>query len=104
MTRPDDSKEAPPPPPAPVADVENQRGPAAGGGVSNILQRWRREDLVKRGCLAFRAFGLLFSLLAFLIMATNKHGDWREFDRYEEYRSTSRCTYCLNFFLGEGIN
>lgn len=82
MTRPDDSK-TPPPPPPPVGDVENQGG---GGGVSNILQRWRREDLVKRGSLAFRAFALLFSLLAFLIMVTNKHGDWKDFDRYEEYR------------------
>ncbi|KAH6806818.1 hypothetical protein C2S51_027926 [Perilla frutescens var. frutescens] len=90
MTKPDDSKpeeHAPPTPtPPPAADVENQRGGGGGGGVSNILQRWRREGLLKRCSLTFRAFGFLFSLLAFLIMATNKHGDWREFDKYEEYR------------------
>lgn len=80
MTKPVDVKaeEAPA-----AVDVENQRG----GGVPNILQRWRREGIMKRGCLAFRAFGLLFSLLAFIIMATNQHGDWMEFDKYDEYRS-----------------
>lgn len=88
MTKPADAKaeEAPPPPPPLPADVENQRGAAAGGGVSNILQRWRREGILKRGSLAFRAFGFLFSLLAFIVMATNQHGDGREFDKYEEYR------------------
>ncbi|XP_057801110.1 CASP-like protein 4B1 [Salvia miltiorrhiza] len=84
MTKPTDAKPEEAPPPA--ADVENQRAAAAGGGVSNILQRWRREGILKRGSLAFRAFGLLFSLLAFIIMATNQHGDGREFDKYEEYR------------------
>lgn len=82
MTKPDDSK----PEAAVAVDVESHREAAAGGGVTNIVHRWRREDLLKRGSLAFRAFGLVFSLLAFIIMATNQHGDWREFDRYEEYR------------------
>ncbi|KAG6435798.1 hypothetical protein SASPL_100675 [Salvia splendens] len=83
MTKPADAEETPPP----AADAESQSAPAAaGGGFSNIIQRWRREGIVKRGCVAFRAFGLLFSLLAFIIMATNQHGDGREFDKYEEYR------------------
>lgn len=91
MTKPDDSKPeenvtpSPPPPPA-AGDLENQRGAAGGGGVSNILRRWKREDLLKRGSLAFRSFGFLFSLLAFIIMASNKHGDGKDFDDYEEYR------------------
>ncbi|KAG6432486.1 hypothetical protein SASPL_104063 [Salvia splendens] len=83
MTKPADAEETPPP----AADVESQSAPAAaGGGFSNIVQRWRREGVVERGCVAFRAFGLLFSLLAFIIMATNQHGDGREFYKYEEYR------------------
>ncbi|KAL1543623.1 CASP-like protein 4B1 isoform X2 [Salvia divinorum] len=84
MTKPADAAKPEETPP-PAADAESQSA-AAGGGFSNIVQRWRREGVVKRGCLAFRAFGLLFSLLAFIIMATNQHGDGREFDKYEEYR------------------
>ncbi|XP_047979665.1 CASP-like protein 4B1 [Salvia hispanica] len=83
MTKPADAEEPPPP----AADAESQSAPAAAaGGFSNIIQRWRREGIVKRGCVAFRAFALLFSLLAFIIMATNQHGDGRKFDQYEEYR------------------
>ncbi|XP_073289205.1 CASP-like protein 4B1 [Primulina huaijiensis] len=76
----------PPSSAAVVGDLENQAGPAAGGGVSNILRRWKREDLLKRGSLASRVFGFVFSLLAFVIMASNQHGDWKDFDKYEEYR------------------
>ncbi|KAK7339988.1 hypothetical protein VNO77_20679 [Canavalia gladiata] len=61
--------------------------PATGnGGIGGILRRWKREDLMKRGSLALRGIALLFSLLSFIVMASNKHGDWREFDHYEEYR------------------
>ncbi|XP_052173859.1 CASP-like protein 4B1 [Diospyros lotus] len=67
--------------PPPPGDVEDQ-APA----MSGILARWRREDLLMRGSLALRGLGLLFSLLAFVITATNQHGDWQNFDRYEEYR------------------
>jgi hypothetical protein len=35
---------------------------------------------------ALRAAAWAFSLLAFLIMVCNEHGDWKQFDRYEEYR------------------
>ncbi|XP_020267487.1 CASP-like protein 4B4 [Asparagus officinalis] len=28
----------------------------------------------------------LFSLIAAIVMATNKHGDWKEFNNYEEYK------------------
>lgn len=78
----------------PVADVENQANsatapPTSGfgfGGAAAIVQRWRREDLIKKAALALRVLALIFSLLAFLIMASNKHGDWKNFDRYDEYR------------------
>ncbi|OVA17215.1 Uncharacterized protein family UPF0497 [Macleaya cordata] len=76
---------------APPADVEGGKSSSSSsstnriGGSSWILRRWKREDLLKKGCLILRASALLFSLLSFIIMATNKHGDWKNFDRYEEY-------------------
>ncbi|XP_057473369.1 CASP-like protein 4B1 [Actinidia eriantha] len=89
MTSTDDptktAAESPAPTEPPASFVENQT-PAAGYGVPGILRRGRRDDLLKRGSLALRGLGLLFSLLAFIIMASNKHGNWRDFDKYEEYR------------------
>lgn len=69
----------------PAADVENQT-PGTRFGVPDILRKWKREDFIKRGSLGLRGLALLFSLLAFIIMASNKHGDWKDFDKYEEYR------------------
>ncbi|CAK9153732.1 unnamed protein product [Ilex paraguariensis] len=94
MSNPDDPKskeitEPPkvvaPPSTTAAVDVESQTS-GTGFGVSAIMRRWRREDFLKRGSLALRGFGLLFSLLAFIIMASNQHGDWKDFDKYEEYR------------------
>ncbi|ERM95573.1 hypothetical protein AMTRI_Chr08g165940 [Amborella trichopoda] len=68
--------------PAPATDTEI-RGSTA---VSSILSRWEREDLIKRSGLVLRGLALLFALLSFLIMATNQHGGWMEFDHYDEYR------------------
>ncbi|XP_019187684.1 PREDICTED: CASP-like protein 4B1 [Ipomoea nil] len=76
----------PPPPGAGARDVESQTAAGMGTGVGNIVRRWKREDLLKKSSLGARAAALLFSLLAFIIMASNKHGDWKDFDRYEEYR------------------
>ena len=73
------------PPVAPSAPSESHHA-AASGGIGGILRRWKREDLIKRGSLGLRGVALLFSLISFFIMASNKHGDWREFDKYEEYR------------------
>ncbi|KAK2981779.1 hypothetical protein RJ640_010296 [Escallonia rubra] len=72
------------PPPPGAGDAESQAPPAV--GVTGVLRRWRRDDLLKKGSIALRGLGLLFSLLAFIIMASNKHGDWKDFDKYEEYR------------------
>ncbi|CAA0805872.1 CASP-like protein 4B1 [Striga hermonthica] len=52
--------------------------------VSYIVRRWQREDLLQRSSLALRCSGMVFSLLAFVIMVGNKR-DWRDFDKYEEY-------------------
>ncbi|KAL2330641.1 hypothetical protein Fmac_018222 [Flemingia macrophylla] len=69
----------------PVVAASAPREPAS-GGIGGILRRWKREDLLKRGSLALRGVALLFSLISFVIVASNKHGDWRDFDKYEEYR------------------
>jgi hypothetical protein len=69
----------------PAADVENQT-PGTRFGVPDIVRRWKREDFIKRGSLGLRGLALLFSLLAFIIMASNQHGDGKDFDEYEEYR------------------
>lgn len=87
------------PPPAPTAppaaDLENQtepapmgtnRGTRTGFGVPGILRRWKRDDLMKRSSIILTALAFVFSLLAFIIMASNKHGDWKDFDNYEEYK------------------
>lgn len=36
--------------------------------------------------MILRVLAWIFSALAFVIMASNRHGDWRNFDKYEEYR------------------
>ncbi|KAE8821336.1 CASP-like protein 4B4 [Hordeum vulgare] len=78
---------------APAVDVEKAGGPpgAAGGGgaVGAIVGRWRRQDLLDKSGSALRAAAWAFSLLAFLVMVANEHGDWRQFDHYEEYRCAS---------------
>ncbi|KAL6138951.1 PREDICTED: CASP-like protein 4B1 [Fragaria vesca subsp. vesca] len=81
-------------PPAAAADVESQseaatghaRAAGSGFGVAGIIRRWKRNDLVKKGGVALRGLSLVLSLLAAIIMASNKHGDWKDFDKYEEYR------------------
>ncbi|KAL0333159.1 UNVERIFIED_CONTAM: CASP-like protein 4B4 [Sesamum angustifolium] len=77
----------PSPPLPPSRDLENQTGPqnsAAAGVVSNILRRWKREDFLKKASLALRALAFLFSFLAFIIIASNNHGDWKDFNKYAD--------------------
>ncbi|KAL6955251.1 hypothetical protein U1Q18_005606 [Sarracenia purpurea var. burkii] len=77
--------ESPPPSTAPPAgDMENQV--PVSWTVSGIVRRWKREDLLKRGSFGLRGLALLFSILAFIIMASNNHRDWQKFNNYEEYR------------------
>ncbi|KAK8613251.1 hypothetical protein V6N13_101018 [Hibiscus sabdariffa] len=67
------------------ADVETPT-PGLELGVSAITRRWKRDDLLKKGSLFARGFAFFLSLLSFIITACNKHGDWKNFDNYEEYR------------------
>ncbi|KAH0632878.1 hypothetical protein KY284_035664 [Solanum tuberosum] len=66
--------------------TQTQNPPVAGTGVGRFIERWKREDMLKKGCFGLRCIALLFSLFAFIIMASNRHGDWRDFDKYDEYR------------------
>ncbi|KAA0044207.1 CASP-like protein 4B1 [Cucumis melo var. makuwa] len=90
MSNPEDSaptqQDVSLPPAPPAADLKSQSSAASSFGVSEIVSRWRREDILKRRALALRGFAFIFSLLAFIIMASNKHGDWKDFDKYEEFR------------------
>ncbi|CAJ1809332.1 unnamed protein product [Sphenostylis stenocarpa] len=92
------------PPMAPSAPSEDHRTQAtSGGGIGIILRRWKREDLMKRGSLALRGISLLFSLISFIVMASNKHGDWREFDKYEEYRYLLAIAILSSMYTGAQV-
>ncbi|OMO86980.1 hypothetical protein CCACVL1_09356 [Corchorus capsularis] len=72
---------APPAPTAePVPDVVEEVSAASSS------RGREREDMLKRGILMLRLFAFLFSLLASIFMASNRHGDGKDFDNYEEYR------------------
>ncbi|PON53595.1 CASP-like protein 4B [Parasponia andersonii] len=83
------------------ADVENPTAEEAGAGVTTgILRRWKREGLLRKGSLALRGLAFLFSVLALIIMASNKHGDWMNFDRYEEYRYVLAISILSTLYTG----
>ncbi|KAI0526949.1 hypothetical protein KFK09_002543 [Dendrobium nobile] len=71
-----------------AGDVEQPPPRTADGdaAIASVVQRWKREDFQEKAGLLLRALQFLFSLLSFVLMASNKHGDWMNFDRYEEYR------------------
>ncbi|XP_039047693.1 CASP-like protein 4B1 [Hibiscus syriacus] len=71
--------------PTAAAEVETPT-PGVGSGVSSISRRWKRDELLKKVSLIARGFAFFLSLLSFIITASNKHGDWQNFDNYEEYR------------------
>ncbi|KAA8517711.1 hypothetical protein F0562_015185 [Nyssa sinensis] len=78
--------ESPAPTAPPVAsDIENQT-PVIRYGVTAIEKRWSREELLTKVSMGLRGSGCLFSFLAFVIMASNNHGDNEDFNEYEQYR------------------
>lgn len=77
-----------PPGPMRFDNVEGQTatGAADQSGVAAIVQRWRREDRIRKTALTLRGFAFLFSLISFIITATNQHGYGRSYRYFEEYR------------------
>ncbi|XP_077253676.1 CASP-like protein 4A3 isoform X2 [Tasmannia lanceolata] len=72
-----------------VTKVEGDRGSKV---VEGIIGRSNREELVGKAGFGFRVCGMLFCLLSFAVMASDKTQGWAgdSFDRYKEYR------YCLS--------
>ena len=75
--------------PPPVDNVENQS--SVTGVESSTIIRWcKREDLIKKFSLALRGLALIFSVIALIIMAINKHSEFRfhyEYDSWEDYKN-----------------
>ncbi|KAK1650826.1 hypothetical protein QYE76_068631 [Lolium multiflorum] len=62
------------------------RGGGGGGVVDSVVARWRREDMLDKSPLALHAAAAAFAFVALVLLASNQHGDWMQFDRYQEYR------------------
>ncbi|KAG7960941.1 hypothetical protein I3843_10G153400 [Carya illinoinensis] len=58
-----------------VVDAENQNKVTKSDVSDKIVRRWKREDLLKKGSLATSGMAFLFSLLAFIVMASDNHAE-----------------------------
>ncbi|XP_028764547.1 CASP-like protein 4B1 [Neltuma alba] len=73
-----------------------------GGGFSDLLQREKRENLLKRSLLGLRVMALLSSLAGFMVMASNSHGHGFDFNKFEEYRYILAVTIiCTMYTIGQ---
>ncbi|CAL9123320.1 unnamed protein product [Musa textilis] len=70
--------------PAPAARTDGSGRSTAPS--RSVLRKSRTDSFLERGALLLRALACLFSLIALAVLASNKHGDWQDFDRYQEYR------------------
>lgn len=68
-----------------AAGAHRARG-SGGGVVDSVVARWRREDMLDKSPLALHAAAAAFAFVALVLVASNQHGDWMQFDRYQEYR------------------
>lgn len=72
--------------PLEVADGGGNVG-STGNAIKLTMGNFYRDDtLLGKGIVVLRLLAWLFSLLSLIIMASNKHGDGKNFDQYEEYR------------------
>ncbi|KAF8721383.1 hypothetical protein HU200_023095 [Digitaria exilis] len=62
------------------------RGGRGGGVVDSVVARWRREDMLDKSPLALHAAAAVFAFIALVLVASNQHGDWMQFGRYQEYK------------------
>lgn len=59
---------------------------AGRGVVDSMVARWRREDLLDKSPLALHAAAAVFAFIALVLVASNQHGGWMEFVRYQDFR------------------
>ncbi|KAL9157562.1 hypothetical protein ABFS82_08G012100 [Erythranthe guttata] len=98
-----EEEQPPSPPKAAATKTDPGIGVAEGGGGSgrrrvrprpppSILNRGKREKMVKKAALGFRVFGFLFCLLSLSVMAADRNQGWAidSFNRYKEFR------YCIS--------
>ncbi|RLN38621.1 CASP-like protein 4B1 [Panicum miliaceum] len=64
----------------------NSTADGGGGVVDSVVARWRREDMLDKSPLALHAAAAVFAFVALVLVASNQHGDWMQFDRYQEYK------------------
>jgi hypothetical protein len=62
------------------------------GVVESVVARQRREDMLDKSPLALHAAAAVFAFVALVLVATNQHGDWMQFDRYQEYKCVGECS------------
>uniref|UniRef100_A0A0E0KKQ2 CASP-like protein n=1 Tax=Oryza punctata TaxID=4537 RepID=A0A0E0KKQ2_ORYPU len=94
------------PPAGDGRDDASGPGPAgaatADGGVvpvsRSIVERWKMDAAAARARLLLRAVAWLFSLLALVVMASNKHGHAgaQDFDNYPEYTSSPPAIFTVS--------
>ncbi|KAK1265075.1 CASP-like protein [Acorus gramineus] len=74
------------PPTSKTAERDAEDPPQTATTVTSIVWRWEREDLLEKARFALRAAACALSLLAFVVMASNRHGSGKDFKEYEEYK------------------
>ncbi|QCE03246.1 hypothetical protein DEO72_LG8g1270 [Vigna unguiculata] len=72
--------------PEPLEPNVDIHAPGTSGGATGVIWQWKKKDVLMRGSLGLRGIALFLSLISLMLMASNKHGDWKEFDKYQEYR------------------
>jgi len=69
-----------------TADGSGGARTRSSGVVDSVVARWRREDMLDKSPLALHAAAAAFAFVALVLVASNQHGDWMQFDRYQEYK------------------
>nr|AFK44252.1 unknown [Lotus japonicus] len=70
------------------------------GAVVVLLRQWEREVLLERGLLWLRVIAFVSSFISFITMASNKHGGWKDFDKYEEFRHLLATAIISSLYTG----
>ncbi|KAI4353479.1 hypothetical protein L6164_002426 [Bauhinia variegata] len=99
-TEPKNHARSPTPPPM---EEESQTPKKAEDGAAGVMRQLKSNDLFKKGSLVLRGLALLFSLISVIIMASNKHGDWKDFRRFEEYNYVLAIAILSSLYTGAQV-